>query len=637
VPEPWPLPDFDPLLIIPADHYPKCSKLPKRINPKDALAIFDLFFTKEVLDTLAEYTNKYAEQKRAQDPDTKRDHARPWYPTSSKELSAYIGVLIWMGLHDEAEIESFWNTNAELAPIHKPIQAAISCNRFEQIERYFHISLPRLEDSTGSEAAYQKVAYLSDHIRHVSRELWEPTEHLTVDEAMARFSGRSKEKVNIPTKPIPEGFKIWCLANIGYLLDWRFHHKGAGLGPVGLQPQWRQQGFSPTEAVVLDLLLSPHMPPDKHVVWLDNLFTSCRLLSKLREEGIGGAGTVKTSKSKDELMDEGANEPEQSPLADQDLLADYHASEASQNTDTTNIEDARGLNTSLRDLKTLGDQIPWGKLYGKVSNDGKVMEFAWKDNAVVLFMSTVARPGVTIQRRRRRPGKTRTGASITRRVFKDEVIKELSIPEFIDLYNHFMNGVDRHDQLRCYYFTQRRHLKSWKALWHWLLDVAVVNSYKLSWHTLHYEDPDLICDRYTKQLVFRRDLALALFKRSQRILRHQRPRASLNYTGDNGLRRLVQQELPRDNHTLQKLPRKSPTECVACKAYGRVKEKVRRPGSKGGKTRVPLRELDSNSEAPQRGYEVNSVASRTRYGCLQCGITLCPSGPCWTEHLDLCR
>ena len=40
-----------------------------------------------------------------------------------------------------------------------------------------------------------------------------------------------------------------------------------------------------------------------HVVWLDNLFTSARLLQKLREFEIGAAGTVRTTNTKREEMD----------------------------------------------------------------------------------------------------------------------------------------------------------------------------------------------------------------------------------------------------------------------------------------------------------------------------------------------
>ena len=34
-------------------------------------------------------------------------------------------------------------------------------------------------------------------------------------------------------------------------------------------------------------------------------------------------------------------------------------------------------------------QIPWGELYGELSKDGQIMEFAWKDANIVLFISTV--------------------------------------------------------------------------------------------------------------------------------------------------------------------------------------------------------------------------------------------------------
>ena len=79
------------------------------------------------------------------------------------------------------------------------------------------------------------------------------------------------------------------------------------------------------------------------------------------------------------------------------------------------------------------------------------MEFAWKDQNVVLFMSTVSNNRKTVKRLRRRPAKTATNARISRAMFREMTIKELDIPEFINIYNHYMNGVDSADQLRCYY------------------------------------------------------------------------------------------------------------------------------------------------------------------------------------------
>jgi len=53
----------------------------------------------------------------------------------------------------------------------------------------------------------------------------------------------------------------------------------------------------------LDLLLKkqekgPHLKPNHHIVWVNNLFSSIRLFKRLREEGIGAAGTIRTSRTK---------------------------------------------------------------------------------------------------------------------------------------------------------------------------------------------------------------------------------------------------------------------------------------------------------------------------------------------------
>jgi hypothetical protein len=66
--------------------------------------------------------------------------------------------------------------------------------------------------------------------------------------------GRVAETVNIPSKPTPEGFKIWVLANWGYVLDWLWHAKGDKKGLVNLDEAFLDEGFIKTQAVVLDLL-----------------------------------------------------------------------------------------------------------------------------------------------------------------------------------------------------------------------------------------------------------------------------------------------------------------------------------------------------------------------------------------------
>ena len=60
----------------------------------------------------------------------------------------------------------------------------------------------------------------------------------------------------------------------------------------------------------------------------------------------------------------------------------------------------------------------------------------------MLFMITVSNDQKTVKRLRRRSAKTVTNARTSRAMFGDQARKELSISEFINMYNHYMNEVD---------------------------------------------------------------------------------------------------------------------------------------------------------------------------------------------------
>ena len=234
-----------------------------------------------------------------------------------------------------------------------------------------------------------------------------------------------------------------------------------------------------------------------YIIWLDNLFTSARLLTQLDKEGFRAIGTIRTSTTRRE---------------------DLEATDGTQ-AQRISTEPSRGMDPRLLDLRNKWNAgIDWGKLYSYLSKDKRVLELAWKDQNVVLFMTTMSNGQKKIKRLRRRPAKTATNARTSRAVFsQDKARKELLIPEFIDQYNHYMNGVDNADQLRCYYSTQRVHFKSWKPLWHFLLDTTITNSYKIAYYT-----PERV-ERVQKTFQetysyreFRIQLATQLFEHSER-------------------------------------------------------------------------------------------------------------------------
>ena len=98
------------------------------------------------------------------------------------------------------------------------------------------------------------------------------------------------------------------------------------------------------------------------------------------------------------------------------------------------------MNGKLLKLKVKQlNHIAWGELYGCLSLDEKVLQLAWKDSQIVLFITTLVDASTTVSRLRKRPNKK---DKWIKQAFGNQPFKRLEIPDFIDMYNHLMNGVD---------------------------------------------------------------------------------------------------------------------------------------------------------------------------------------------------
>ena len=592
-PTPPPPPTHAPILINnPLQH--GHSQIPDSIAPDDVYSIFSLFFSDEVLVRIRDNTNQYAQ---FHPSPADQLYTRKWYPTTVPELKAYIGVYIWMGLHPETTRADFWNTDPDKGPIHDRVRQAIALKRWQQLDRFLHISIPHdPTQSSSKETPFDKLEPLNDTLRQLFKKYWKTGTHLAVDETIQRFMGRASEIVNIPSKPTPEGFKIWVLANLGYVLDWLYHAKGDHLGPVDLDDFWTNNlGFSKTQSVVLDLVTQQGiLNTFQHIIWLDNLFTSARLLRQLKEEGFGAAGTVRTQKTTREKIEEKSGSTQQQKALSK--------------------EQNRGLDPILSSLKMdHSAQIPWGQLY-LVAEEG-VLQAAWKDQNLVLFMSTVSTGMETILRNRRRPARSATNANTSRKIFGDLSTKKLLIPKFIDDYNHFMGGVDQADQLRSYYNTQQIHLKNWKPLWHFLLDTTITNCFKI------YRYHPKTQSQYYGQKEFRTKLAIELFNYSERsTTKPGRPHTTAPLT------QYVIPDTPSEHR--HAFLSKQPKSCIVCRA------KKRRP-EQGTLKRKELEELSHNVRRPNQVQKKRRIEmKRTTWGCQLCQQPICKVGSCWNDHFE---
>ena len=183
-----------------------------------------------------------------------------------------------------------------------------------------------------------------------------------------------------------------------------------------------------------------------------------------------------------------------------------------------------------------------------------------------------------------------------------------------------MCGVDVADQLRSYYNTQRIHRKTWKPLFHFLLDTIIGNCYQLS----SYKPVGHYHEREKSHKQFRKDLRNTLFKNSIRIRRHPKHKVAKRKGTDDIIWEPVVQ------HKLIKLQAKKPQNCSACIDAGR-KSTTHHLGS-----RKALADLSTNTTRQSRDskdWKRPQRCGRTLFGCSVCRIPFCRKDECWGSHI----
>ena len=287
---------------------------------------------------------------------------------------------------------------------------------------------------------FSKTAYFIQLVRRISLALCKcPGFAMAVDEMMVRFTGRSAETFRMDNKPIGQGYKFQVLADssTGYVYNFtpdgrralekrRSDKDGAQVNEYDHVDKSKILGF------VL-FLLSPLFnlageQRKKFVVTFDNYFTVPKLMSKLRERGIGVVGTARPRTG-------------------------WPPEEIKMSSDAT-----------FNDLK-------W-----TVDKHGTLV-LRWIDNGVVLLVSTVHNVEEDVLRPRKKPRRTKTNSKFIDVVWKDGPVRKLRIPRLIDDYNHWMGAVDVADQRIAYYAPDMRCRRTWMPMMLQCMNIIRNNSY----------------------------------------------------------------------------------------------------------------------------------------------------------------
>ncbi|SCO92472.1 uncharacterized protein FRV6_16600 [Fusarium oxysporum] len=233
------------------------------------------------------------------------------------------------------------------------------------------------------------------------------------DERIVRYTGRSKETAVIEGKPTPLGFKIWVVAQAGFFLRWLWHFKCSNYGAPteGLRrkrgrPSTQERKAASEEEAALTLLDNTQ---GTYHAFVDNLFSTAPLFKKLRNHGYGATGTARPN---------------------------------------------CGIHKDLKRDKQLGKPGSYNYALNEASaipaKDNLVNQIAWKDDALMLFLTTVFRGNERTNEERKKPSTDHLRARPIQAWFGDNLTKVVPIPTTATACNAEMNHVDRGDQLRSY-------------------------------------------------------------------------------------------------------------------------------------------------------------------------------------------
>jgi hypothetical protein len=426
-------------------------------------SFLQLFLPTELMQQIAAHTTAYAHTRGA---------AADWQ-TSASELYAFLGVHIFMGICPLPQWHMYWS-----AEFQQPfVASAFRRDRFEQLLRYFHVAPPH--GGAAARDPFSRVRPLIRALQLSFARMYSPTQPLTVDECMVGFKGRHEAKQYIKSKPTRWGYKVWCLANDGYLLAFQVYE--------GKEEVRSPEGQA--HRVVIELTRPFHGVP--HVVYLDNYFTSPAVLDALQRRGMRGCGTVQRRRREMPVMDAAAI-----------------------------------------------DALQRGEYISRQRGDLSLV--VWRDRRPVWVLSNHCSPKETA-------ALERSGAA--------GAMVAVPCPRAVRDYNFHRGEVDRVDQLHAGYLIGRKSKKSWPRLAWWLLDMCIINAFKL-W---------AIAKQGARQLDFRIQLMHALVKlleADQQALQTSRGgNASIALAKDHYPIRAVQQ---KDCVVCSRRPHHRVTSSIAC-------------------------------------------------------------------------
>nr|XP_039248220.1 piggyBac transposable element-derived protein 4-like [Styela clava] len=377
------------------------------------LDCFLQFFTVQVFNLIVEMTNLNAERK-LQDINASRNKPIVFELTTFKEMKAYLGFIIAMGIIKLPVLSMYWQTKHWIFNV-PSFGKIMPRDRFLDLTKFLHFC-DESEAMSHDDPMRDRLFKLRPLLNLLEQRLisvYKPHREVSIDESLISFKGRICFREYIKTKRARVGMKVWVLAEskTGYVSRLQIY---TGKDP-GASAEVGQ-----ASRVVNDLI-APFENLNHHL-YVDNFYTSPDLFASLLERGVYACGTMRPNRKE----------------FPKDLL----------------INDANKTQRGFSDWRT----------------SGELLAQSWLDNKAVYFLSTIHSPqypsNYTGRRIVHRKGKRNSATPYV----------QLKCPPLLKDYNSYMGGVDLADQMRKYHNMTRKSNVWYRRVFVYLLEICVHNA-----------------------------------------------------------------------------------------------------------------------------------------------------------------
>lgn len=261
-------------------HGIKASVLTNLSKDPTILELFSIIFDNKLWDIIIMETNRFAYQE-MNDECKRRKVDDNWYPVTLDEIKAYYALCILMSQVKKSNIQQYWTTRAV---IETPIfRKTMPFKRFRQISRFLHFSNNETSDRNDR---LRKVRPIINLWNEKFKEIYTPSEYISIDESLMKYKGRLAYKQYNPSKRARFGLKIYklCEASTGFCHKFKIY---TGQDKINVHD-------SASHNVVMDL--SKSIINKGYTLFLDNWYSSPDLFLKLNQKRTNVIGTVRKNR-----------------------------------------------------------------------------------------------------------------------------------------------------------------------------------------------------------------------------------------------------------------------------------------------------------------------------------------------------